>query len=153
MFTYHFYQSKAKNATKGLWYPQIHYDRTLSTRELAEHMAIHNSGHSAAAIEGVLLDMISCIKELLADGNKVKIPDLALFQYNIKSRGSADVKTFTPANSIVGVRLRARGTGASKSSRDMNGSLGVKITEGSFRAAEKYKNKKTHVEELETQKP
>lgn len=153
MFTYHFYQSKAKNATKGLWYPQIHYDRTLSTRELAEHMAIHNSGHSAAAIEGVLLDMISCIKELLADGNKVKIPDLALFQYNIKSRGCLDVKTFTTANSIVGVKLRARGTGDSKSSRS-NGSLGIKIPEGSFRAAEKYKNKKTQIEELDkTQKP
>lgn len=59
MFKYTLYKSKANNASKGLWYPCIHYEETLDTRALAEHMASHSSAHSPAQVEGVLCDMIT----------------------------------------------------------------------------------------------
>lgn len=43
MFKYTLYKSKANNASKGLWYPCIHYEETIDTRALAEHMASHSS--------------------------------------------------------------------------------------------------------------
>lgn len=95
MFKYSLYKSKANNASKGLWYPCIHYEEMIDTRGLAEHMASHSSAHSPAQVEGVLCDMITCIHELCAEGYKVKIPELGIFQYNIKAKGRAKKKNST----------------------------------------------------------
>ena len=118
MFKYTLYKSKANNASKGLWYPCIHYEETLDTRALAEHMASHSSAHSPAQVEGVLCDMITCILELCAEGYKIKIPDLGILQYNIHSKGRANKKDFTPNSSILGLRFRVRGTGKNKHERN-----------------------------------
>ena len=111
MFKYSLYKSKANNASKGLWYPCIHYDGVVDTRALAEHMASHSSAHSPAQVEGVLCDMITCIHELCGEGYKVKIPELGIFQYNIRGKGVTDKTKFDPNTNIVGLRMRVRGTG------------------------------------------
>ncbi len=127
MFKYSLYKSKANNASKGLWYPCIHYDGVVDTRGLAEHMASHSSAHSPAQVEGVLCDMISCILELCQEGYKVKIPELGIFQYNIRSKGCAHKEEFCVANNIIGLRMRVRGTGKHQRGRHWPEDLGVQF--------------------------
>ena len=66
---------------------------------------------SVNLINGVLTDMIRCIKELVLGGKAVKLDDLAIFSLGLKTTGAATVKDFTVADNIQGVRLRARATG------------------------------------------
>lgn len=125
MFKYSLYQSKANNASKGLWYPCIHYDEVVDTRALAEHMASHSTAHSPAQVEGVLCDMINCILELCNEGYSVKIPELGIFQYNIRGKGVTDKTKFDPKIHVVGLRMRVRGTGKMQRGRHWPEDLGV----------------------------
>ena len=71
-------------------------------------MSNHNTPFSKGAIYRVLTDMVSCIREIVLDGNAVKIPNLANFLAVIKCK-SAD--KFTAASNIKSVYLRSRSTG------------------------------------------
>ena len=91
-------------------YPVI--TQTVDIDGLAEHMASHNTPFSKGAIKGMIIDMVSCVKELTLQGFAVKIDDLAIFSIGIRNKeGAASEKEFTIAKNIDGFRLRARGTG------------------------------------------
>ena len=96
----------------GKYYAYPVITQTVATDELAEHMANHNTPFSKGAIKGMITDMVSCIKELVLQGNAVKIDDLAIFSIGIRNKeGAASEKEFTVSKNIEGFRLRARGTG------------------------------------------
>ena len=78
---------------------------------LAEHMANHNTPYFKGPIYGVLTDMVNCIRELVLDGNAVKIPNLAIFSEGLTTKGANSRKEFTVASNIVSANLRARSTG------------------------------------------
>ena len=122
MIRYKLYQNSNKNLSSyGKWYARVTVDETYDTAMLAEHMAEHNSPYSAGVINGVLTDMINCIKELILDGKNVKLDDLAIFSAGINCTGADSAETFTAAGNISRVRLRARATGelvSSELSRD-----------------------------------
>ena len=102
--------SQSKGYGKYYAYPVI--EETIDLNGLAEHMSNHNTPFSKGAINGMLTDMVSCIKELLLEGKNVKIADLAIFSLGIKNAaGEADPSKFTVAQNIKGVKLRARATG------------------------------------------
>ena len=92
-------------------YPVI--EETVDLDGLAEHMANHNSPFSKGMIKGQLIDMITCIKELLLEGKNVKIDDLAIFSLGIKNKkgGASSEEEFSVSKNIEGVKLRARATG------------------------------------------
>lgn len=97
---------------KGLWYARPLIEETFDIATLAKHMANHNTPYSAGLIKGVLSDMISCIKELILDGKNVKLDDLAIFSVGIVSKkGATSAATFTLADNVKGLKLRARATG------------------------------------------
>lgn len=79
--------------------------------KLAEHMAAHNTLYSKGCIQGVLRDMVDCIKELLIEGKNVKIDNLAIFSVGITTHGANTAKEFTPTENIHGCTLRCRATG------------------------------------------
>ena len=62
-----------------MWFARAMVTQTIDLEQLAEHMANHNTPYSKGAILGVLTDMVNCIRELVLDGNAVKIPNLAIF--------------------------------------------------------------------------
>ncbi len=98
--------------TQGCYYAFPVITETVGLDGLAEHMANHNTPYSKGAIKGILTDMVSCIKELTINGSAVKIPDLAIFSIGIKNKkGAESEETFTVANNIESLKLRARGTG------------------------------------------
>ena len=113
MIRYKKYQVTGDNSPlKGLWYARPLIEDTFDTGTLAKHMANHNTPYSAGLIKGVLSDMISCIKELILDGKNVKLDDLAIFSVGIVSKkGAASAATFTLADNVKGLKLRARATG------------------------------------------
>ncbi|MBO5157147.1 MAG: DNA-binding protein [Prevotella sp.] len=95
-----------------LWYGNVrHENPIMELDDLAKHMSEHNSPYSKGLIKGILTDMVSCIKEKVLEGFKVKINDLAIFSLKVKSKGEANAKDWTVQKNITNVHLNARATG------------------------------------------
>ena len=71
----------------GKYYPRVEYKGTLNTLELAKHMANHTTSFSRGEINGMLTDLVGCIKELCLLGYVVKIDDLGLFKCSVEGNG------------------------------------------------------------------
>lgn len=81
--------------------PIIEFDK------LVEHMASHQSTYSAGTIAGVMKDMLSCMQELLLEGNGVRLGDLGLMRLSLTARGmdsSMDVTAATIDKAVLLVR-------------------------------------------------
>lgn len=105
--------SEALGEYKGHWYAQAVSIKTVDMNALVKHMASHNSAFSAGTIRGVISDMVSCIRELVLEGNSVKIDDLAIFSgaiENVKG-GAASAEEFNVSKNIAGIKVNALGTG------------------------------------------
>ena len=66
--------------TFGKYYPRVEYKGTIGTLELAKHMSAHTTSFSKGEINGMLTDLVDCIRELCLMGYVVKIEDLGLFK-------------------------------------------------------------------------
>ncbi len=93
------------------WYARAVAEETVGIEKLAQHMANHNTPYSKGCIQGVLRDMVDCIKELLVEGKNVKLENLAIFSVGITTTSANSAREFTPAENIVGCTLRCRATG------------------------------------------
>lgn len=103
--------SKMENAY-GKYYARPVITQTIGLSDLADHMAEHNTGFSPGAVQGLLTDMVRCIKELVLKGIAVKIDNLAIFSLGIRTKkGAASEEEFSVAKNVAGVKLRARATG------------------------------------------
>ena len=111
MLRYRLYQDNRRNAPNpGFWYARPTVSQTYDLNDLAEHMAQHDTPFSKGVIYGVLTDMVNCIRELVLDGNAVKIPNLAIFSAGLTTKAAEVPEEFNAAN-IKSVHLRARSTG------------------------------------------
>ena len=112
MIRYKKYQNEnSSSQAYKKWFARAVAEETVGIDKLAEHMAAHNTPYSKGCIQGVLRDMVDCIKELLIEGKNVKIDNLAIFSVGITTRGADTAKDFTPAENIQGCTLRCRATG------------------------------------------
>lgn len=68
------------------WYVRPVQRQTLDIRDLARHLHEHNTPFSAGTIEGLITDLVECIREQLLEGNAVKIDNLAIFKLAVHSR-------------------------------------------------------------------
>lgn len=112
---YTIYQSKANNASKGLYYARAKYKGMLTLSDLAGHMANHNTPFSKGQIVAILGDMTNCIHELIRQGKKVKLDDLAIFRIAFRTKGVSNVKEFKVENHLLQYRLSCTATGESRS--------------------------------------
>jgi len=103
--------TKKKSEHFGEYYARVVVNHTIDLTELAEHMSNHNTPFSKGAIYGVLTDMVACIRELVLEGNAVKIPDLAIFSIGIETRPVRTAEDFTPSKNIRSAYLRSGTTG------------------------------------------
>jgi len=74
-------------------------------------MSEHNTPYSKGAIQGVLTDMVNCIRELVLEGKAVKLPNLAIFSAGIQCKGAISSEDFSAAKNVKSVYLKARATG------------------------------------------
>jgi len=54
---------------------------------------------------------VNCIRELVLDGNAVKIPNLAIFSAGLKTKGADNLNDFNVATNVLSAHLRARPCG------------------------------------------
>lgn len=112
MIKYILKKSTANNKTANKWYAYPVIEQTMNLRQLAKHMAQHNSGFSEAQCLGVMTAMVTCIKEQILEGKNVKIDDLAIFSCGIRNNGgAASASEFNVTDNIKTVKFRARATG------------------------------------------
>ena len=71
----------------GKFYARVEVKETIGVKALAKHMHNHNTVYSTGVIVGVLTDMVECIKELVLEGNVIKIDDLGLFKASVEANG------------------------------------------------------------------
>lgn len=104
-------------AAQGNWYAHMNLNGTMGLDELAAHMSDHGTPYSKGVICGVLNDMVGCIKELVLEGNAVKLDNLAIFSVGIESKPANTKEEFNARTHITGYKLRARATGGSINAR------------------------------------
>ena len=118
MINYKLYQDNRSNSHyPGKWYARATHSQTTDLDGLADHMASHNCGFSKGQIQGILTDMVSCIRELVLDGKSVKITDLGIFYPSLRTKPADTVAAFNVKENIASVRVGCRSTGAMRSSR------------------------------------
>ena len=108
---YKIYKNQSSAGKKGMYYARAFHDETIGLEELAYHMSNHNTPYSKGTINGVLKDMVACIRELLLDSKKVKLDDLAIFSLGLTSKAASAPSEFTPSTHIVKAYINAIGTG------------------------------------------
>lgn len=91
------------------WYARAVQDRTVDFEDFVTHMSGHNSPYSRGVIHGVLIDMLSCLQELVLDGKSVRLGELGLFSLGISGKG-ADTRDTWTANLVRDVHLNVRNT-------------------------------------------
>lgn len=92
---------------------------TKGIAELAAHMAGHGSPYSRGTIQGVITDMVSCIRELALSGVATKLDNLAIFSLGFQTSHAA-AGEFTVKDNVKRFKLRARATGEFSSSELKN---------------------------------
>ena len=93
-----------------LWYAKSVQDRTIDFEDLVTHMSEHNSPYSRGVIHGVLTDMLDCVKELVLDGQSVRLGDLGLFSVGLKTTGAKSRDRWSVSTHVQGVTLNVRNT-------------------------------------------
>ena len=85
------YLSKVKESSEtelaGKYYARVSYKQTLSIQDMAHHMAEHNTIFSEGSILGVLTDFVRCVREMVLNGNTVKIDNLAIIKATVEANG------------------------------------------------------------------
>ena len=97
--------------TYGKVYGRVTPGEQYTLDKLAKHMSEHNTPYSKGVIKGIMTDMVSCIKELLLDGNSVKINDLAIFKAKVETSPADTYDKFDCGTNVKGVKLIIYATG------------------------------------------
>ena len=100
--------------TYGQYYPEAEPKEPISLKGFARHLSEHGKLATYEMLVLVLQNIVSCMKELNAQGQPVKLDGLGTFYPSIEGVGAADV-AYGAANIdslIKGVHLRFRPEGA-----------------------------------------
>ena len=85
------YLSKVSESSEteqaGKYYARVSYKQTLGIQDMARHMAEHNTIFSEGSILGVLTDFVHCVREMVLNGNTVKIDNLAIIKATVTTNG------------------------------------------------------------------
>ena len=71
----------------GKLYARVDYKESLDIEDMAHHMAEHNTAFSEGLITGILIDFVKCVREMVLNGNTVKIRNLAIFKATVEANG------------------------------------------------------------------
>lgn len=105
-------KNNKNTAAYGKYYPEVDVQKTLSLRGFAQHMTDHNSHFSRAIVEGVLLQIVECLPELLAQGVPVKLGTLGTFYPTAEVAEGAAVESIEamegldPNDIVKGIHIR-----------------------------------------------
>ena len=104
----------SETETAGKTYARVNYKQTLSVSDMARHMAEHNTVFSEGSILGVLTDFVKCVREMVLNGNTVKIDNLAIFKATVEANGLEvlyDATTDKTVTASIGELAQGQKTG------------------------------------------
>ena len=105
----------SETETAGKMYARVSYKQTMDLHDMAHHMAEHNTAFSEGLIVGVLTDFVKCTREMVLNGNTVKVGNLAIFKATVESNGLEvlyDAQSDKVASATMGTLKEGDKTGA-----------------------------------------
>ena len=99
----------------GKLYARVSYKQSMTIQDMARHMAEHNTVFSEGSILGVLTDFVKCVREMVLNGNTVKIDNLAIFKCSVEANGVSklyDAENDKVATATIGTLADGAKTGA-----------------------------------------
>jgi hypothetical protein len=105
----------SETETAGKMYARVSYKQTMDLHDMAQHMAEHNTAFSEGLIVGVLTDFVKCVREMVLNGNTVKVGNLAIFKATVESNGLEvlyDAQSDKVASATMGTLKEGEKTGA-----------------------------------------
>ena len=105
----------SETETAGKMYARVSYKQSMDLHDMAQHMAEHNTAFSEGLIVGVLTDFVKCVREMVLNGNTVKVGNLAIFKATVESNGLEvlyDGQNDKVASATMGVLKEGEKTGA-----------------------------------------
>ena len=99
----------------GKLYARVSYKQAMTIQDMARHMAEHNTVFSEGSILGVLTDFVKCVREMVLNGNTVKIDNLAIFKATVESNALEvlyDAESDKQATAAIGTLPEGAKTGA-----------------------------------------
>ena len=105
----------SETETAGKMYARVSYKQTMDLHDMAHHMAEHNTAFSEGLIVGVLTDFVKCVREMVLNGNTVKVGNLAIFKATVESNGLEvlyDAQSDKVAQATMGTLKEGDKTGA-----------------------------------------
>lgn len=123
----------------GMIYGRVEHDKKIvDIPALAKHIAGHGSIYTEDVILGVLNKMAFCLKELMLEGKKIKLSDIAIFSAEVVSTGAASFLAYDITKNVKTVRLGVRGTGdATRAELTKDAEIGYTSLAESLRNAER----------------
>ena len=105
----------SETETAGKMYARVSYKQSMDLHDMAHHMAEHNTAFSEGLIVGVLTDFVKCVREMVLNGNTVKVGNLAIFKATVESNGLEvlyDAQNDKVASATMGTLKEGEKTGA-----------------------------------------
>ena len=105
----------SETETAGKLYARVSYKQSMDLHDMAHHMAEHNTAFSEGLIVGVLTDFVKCVREMVLNGNTVKVGNLAIFKATVESNGLEvlyDAQSDKVASATMGTLKEGEKTGA-----------------------------------------
>ena len=100
----------------GKLYARVSYKQTMDLHDMAAHMAEHNTAFSEGLIVGVLTDFVKGVREMVLNGNTVKVGNLAIFKATVEANALEtlyDAQTDKVASATLGTLKAGEKTGPS----------------------------------------
>ena len=97
--------------TYGQYYGEAESAEPLSLKGFAKHLAEHGKLATYEMLVLVLQNIVSCMKELICQGQPVKLDGLGIFYPTIEGTGADSVLEYLPSVNIKGVHLRFKPEG------------------------------------------
>lgn len=90
--------TKAADITETKAYGVAQVSEVLTLRDFAKHIAQHGTLYGRDVIQGVLVKMVDCMKELLLEGKKIQLGEMGSFSVGLSTTGATTAALFTAAN-------------------------------------------------------
>ena len=90
--------TKTEEITETKAYGVAQVSESLTINDFAQHIAQHGSLYGRDVIQGVLVKMVDCMRELLLEGKKIQLGELGSFSVGLSTKGAETAALFTAEN-------------------------------------------------------
>ncbi len=90
--------TKSADITETKAYGVAQISEILTLNEFAKHIAQHGTLYGRDVIQGVLVKMVDCMRELLLEGKKIQLGELGSFSVGLSTTGATTAALFTAEN-------------------------------------------------------